>query len=391
MFRLPREEANAYIARNHRHNKPTNGHKWSVACYEGERLCGVAAAGQLVARKLDDGLTGEIRRVCTDGTPNACSILYGACARIARNMGYKRVITYTLLSEPGTSLKASGFRNCGEAGGVSWNMPGRPREVTQVTLFGEEQKYPEEKNTLGKVVQVSVGSKTGRNNMDDFQRKYLTEVGRRIQHEGFAVCEEKDGLIPVEWAGSHLCTVNGNGGVLYEPEQVRRNGLEDAFDLVRETVGNTLAYMRQMETAPRLLAEGLTGDYRILAEHNGTLLAGHQTQYGVEFVTWNRLQDGTLWQGHYFNTGEGNAAAKRDFTVRSGLLPANVLFTQEQLAVIYDAAQNMTTMDLVSNPEQDKLLEGIMEQIEEAVPQVIDLANELTQSPKQRLGEMQQY
>ena len=86
-----------------------------------------------------------------------------------------------------------------------------------------------------------------------------------------------------------------------------------------------------------------------------------------------------------------NAAAKRDFTVRSGLLPANVLFTQEQLAVIYDAAQNMTTMDLVSNPEQDKLLEGIMEQIEEAVPQVIDLANELTQSPKQRLGEMQQY
>ena len=96
VFRLPREEANAYIARNHRHNKPTNGHKWSVACYEGERLCGVAAAGQLVARKLDDGLTGEIRRVCTDGTPNACSILYGACARIARNMGYKRVITYTL-------------------------------------------------------------------------------------------------------------------------------------------------------------------------------------------------------------------------------------------------------------------------------------------------------
>lgn len=52
--------------------------------------------------------------------------------------------------------------------------------------------------------------------MDDFQRKYLAEVGRRIQHEGFTVCEEKDGLISVEWAGSHLCTVNGNGGVLYE-------------------------------------------------------------------------------------------------------------------------------------------------------------------------------
>lgn len=119
--------------------------------------------------------------------------------------------------------------------------------------------------------------------------------------------------------------------------------------------------MRQTEAAPLLLADGLSGDYRILAEHNVTLLAGHQTQYGVEFVTWDRLQDGTLWQGHYFNIGEGSAAAKRDFAARSGLIPVNTLFTNEQLAVIYDAAQNMTTLDLVSNPEQGNLLEGIME------------------------------
>lgn len=138
-------EANAYVAQHHRHNQPTNGHKWSIACYDGERLCGVAICGQPIARKLDDGLTVEIRRVCTDGTYNACSILYGACARVARDMGYMRVITYTLVSEPGASLKASGFINCGEAGGTSWNMPGRPREVTQLTLFGEIRKYPEEK------------------------------------------------------------------------------------------------------------------------------------------------------------------------------------------------------------------------------------------------------
>lgn len=68
-------DTNAYVAKYHRHNKPTNGHKWSVACYDGDRLCGVAIAGQPVARKLDDGLTIEIRRVCTDGTRNACSIL----------------------------------------------------------------------------------------------------------------------------------------------------------------------------------------------------------------------------------------------------------------------------------------------------------------------------
>lgn len=137
--------ANAYVAQHHRHNLPTNGHKWSLAVYDGDRLCGVAIAGQPIARKLDDGLTIEIRRVCTDGTRNACSILYGACAKTAKAMGYKRVITYTLISEPGTSLRASGFTDCGEAGGGTWNMPSRPREVEQITLFGTVRKYPEEK------------------------------------------------------------------------------------------------------------------------------------------------------------------------------------------------------------------------------------------------------
>ena len=139
-------DANRYVAEHHRHNMPTNGHKFSIACYDGDRLCGVAIAGQPVARKLDDGLTIEIRRVCTDGTRNACSILYGACSRCAKEMGYKRVVTYTLLSEPGTSLKAAGFvQKCVGGGGTSWNVPGRPREVSQITLFGEERKYPDEK------------------------------------------------------------------------------------------------------------------------------------------------------------------------------------------------------------------------------------------------------
>lgn len=139
------KEANAYVAAHHRHNLPTNGHKWSVAVYDGERLCGVAISGRPIARKLDDGLTIEIRRVCTDGTKNACSMLYGACCCVAKAMGYKRVVTYTLVSEPGASLRASGFTNCGEAGGVSWNMPSRPREIEQTTLFGTVRKYPEEK------------------------------------------------------------------------------------------------------------------------------------------------------------------------------------------------------------------------------------------------------
>ncbi len=183
------------------------------------------------------------------------------------------------------------------------------------------------------------------------------------------------------------------GGMSYDSDFVQRNGLDDALDQVRDIVVETLAYIRQMMTAPPLLAEGLSGDYRLLAEFNHIVLAGHEREgnYGVEFVTWERIRNGTsLWQGHYCDNNY--AAAKQDFATRSGLIPSSLLFTREQLAVIFDAAQNMTTLDLVSNPEQEKLLEGIMKQIEEAVPQVIDLANELTQYPQQhKSGEMQLY
>jgi hypothetical protein len=135
--------ANAYVAEHHRHNGPTRGHKFSVGAMKDEKLVGVCICGKPIARKLDDGKTLEVRRVCTDGTRNACSLLYGAAARIAREMGYERIITYTLQSEPGTSLKASGWTRVCEAGGVSWDMPSRPRMEYQETLFGTERKYPD--------------------------------------------------------------------------------------------------------------------------------------------------------------------------------------------------------------------------------------------------------
>ena len=103
------KDANVHVAMFHRHNTPVQGAKWAIGCYDGDRLCGVAICGQPVSRHLDDGETIEARRVCTDGTRNACSCLYGACARIAKEFGYGRIITYILESEPGTSLKASGW------------------------------------------------------------------------------------------------------------------------------------------------------------------------------------------------------------------------------------------------------------------------------------------
>ncbi len=123
-------EANGFVERLHRHHGPTRGHKFAVAVGSTDGVMrGVAIAGRPVARWMDDGVTLEVLRVCTDGTPNVCSMLYGAVRRAAVAMGYpaRNVITYTLASEPGTSLKAAGWVLDGTTRGESWNRPNRAR------------------------------------------------------------------------------------------------------------------------------------------------------------------------------------------------------------------------------------------------------------------------
>lgn len=115
------KEASEYINKYHRHHKATVGCKFCISVIDDEgNIHGVAVCGRPVSRELDDGFTLEINRVCTDGTMNACSMLYGACCRIAKNMGYRSVVTYTLQSENGASLKASNFICEGKAGGTHW-------------------------------------------------------------------------------------------------------------------------------------------------------------------------------------------------------------------------------------------------------------------------------
>lgn len=142
------KEANAFVERLHRHHAPVYRDKFRVACYSGNELHGVVQCGRPVNRVLDDGETLEVVRLCTDGFPNACSFLYSRAARIAKEMGYKKIITYILASESGASLKASGWTleadNCG---GTSWDCPSRPRETedAQLSLFPNKRKYPNEK------------------------------------------------------------------------------------------------------------------------------------------------------------------------------------------------------------------------------------------------------
>lgn len=102
--------------------------KFAIAAEAYGQIIGVAIVARPVARLLDDGKTLEVARLCTTGERNACSMLYGACARIADAMGYDRIITYILESEPGTSLRATGWVNEGTAGGGTWSRPNRSRE-----------------------------------------------------------------------------------------------------------------------------------------------------------------------------------------------------------------------------------------------------------------------
>jgi hypothetical protein len=120
-------EAFAFIELLHRHHRKPVGSVFQIACTDGEKIVGVAVVGRPVSRRLQDGFTLEVNRLCTDGTPNACSILYAASWRVAREMGYRKLITYILNTEPGTSLNAAGWRLIGERGGLSWNVPTRPR------------------------------------------------------------------------------------------------------------------------------------------------------------------------------------------------------------------------------------------------------------------------
>ena len=120
-------EANAFVALHHRNHGPSRGCICVLAVADGDVVRGVAIVGRPVSRRLQDGWTAEVNRVATDGARNACSMLYGAAWRAVKALGYKRLVTYTLPSEGGASLRAAGWRCIGEAGGGNWNKTARPR------------------------------------------------------------------------------------------------------------------------------------------------------------------------------------------------------------------------------------------------------------------------
>ncbi len=138
-------EAAEFVRQHHRHHIPPVGHKFSIAVNDGENVRGVVMVGRPVARHLDNGWTLEVNRCCTDGVKNGCSMLYAAAWRATRALGFRRLITYILASEPGTSLIAANWRCIGQATtrpGQSWSVASRPRV----------NKHPLEAKTLWEAV-----------------------------------------------------------------------------------------------------------------------------------------------------------------------------------------------------------------------------------------------
>ena len=134
--------ANAFVSEHHRHHKPARGCVFCISVHKDGTLRGVAIFGRPSGQALQNGVTGEVTRCCTDGTRNACSKLYSVVARVARLLGYERIITYTLPEEGGASLKAAGWTlEEMNAGGGTWHRPNIGRERTDSHPLGKKWRW----------------------------------------------------------------------------------------------------------------------------------------------------------------------------------------------------------------------------------------------------------
>ncbi len=123
------ERAKEYVDSFHRHHGSSVQARFCLGAVDEARMVrAVVMVGRPVARLLDDGWTLEVNRLASDGCENACSALYGAARRVAKEMGYRKLITYIREDEPGTSLRAAGWKFEEAIRARSWNMPGRARE-----------------------------------------------------------------------------------------------------------------------------------------------------------------------------------------------------------------------------------------------------------------------
>ena len=219
---------------------------------------------------------------------------------------------------------------------------------------------------------------------------------------------EEDGLLPVEWNGRILCRVTESGVVRYDPTwvdtsrakaalaQVTESGVvrydptwvdtsraKAALAQVTEAAGTVMEYMTLLENAAPLKADGLADGYRVLAEFNGTVLAGTETLLGAQFVTWARDYDRSgVNNGHYYM--EDYQGAREDFALRSGLVARERVFDQEQLEGLRQAVQGFLYGEGPASYQQEFQCRRLLDQITAQLP---ERTQDQMQSESQELGQ----
>lgn len=209
-------------------------------------------------------------------------------------------------------------------------------------------------------------------------KRYFDEAYIALKREGFQINQMDNGHLEVRLDGQPLCEVNEIGGIIYKYENITTPEREAAKDKAFQIICRTSEYMRQMEVAPVLKADGLEEKYKLLAEFNGTVLAGMHSKIGVVFTTWDRTPDGEgLSHGHYFM--EDYEGAKQDFATRSCLIPEQQLFSPEQMVEIYRCCADTLDAGFDLTYDQDKRIRSVQEQIERCMPDIMEQIHEQDQ------------
>lgn len=196
---------------------------------------------------------------------------------------------------------------------------------------------------------------------------FFTEIGIALRRDGYDTSVPDNGLLPVLVDRLPLCRISETGSVRYRDADIGSVEREDALHEVTQTAETVSEYMKLMDAAPLLKAQGLDKTYRLLADFNGVVLAGHATRYGVQFVTWDWDYEKTgVTQGHYMSNNY--TAAKQDFAVRSGLIRRGQLFSPEQLTELSRCVQAVLDDQNELTCDQETLLRETQEQIETLVP-----------------------
>ena len=222
---------------------------------------------------------------------------------------------------------------------------------------------------------------------DEAKQSYYAELKIGLTRLGLTAEQQENGLLEVKAGDTPICYVHDNGSVGYNAEVSNDESLSALKDKVFDQARTVAEYMRLMNKAPVLIANGLEDRYKLLADFNGTVLAGMNGRYGVQFATWDWDLDGSgLHWGHYH--GNSYEAAKEDFATRSGMVGRERLFSDAQLAEVYRCIHETMENAYPMTDQRRKLLIETSEQVERAVP---DLNERVEQSNRLELEHGMQF